>query len=70
MCPYHQWTYDLSGNLIGVPFKRGVQKQGGMPKTFRNEDHGLRKLAVTTRGGVVFATYASDMESLEDYLGS
>ena len=20
VCPYHQWTYDLNGNLIGVPF--------------------------------------------------
>ena len=20
MCPYHQWTYDLKGNLLGVPF--------------------------------------------------
>ena len=31
MCPYHQWNYDLKGNLIGVPFRRGVKKQGGMP---------------------------------------
>ena len=34
MCPYHQWTYDLKGNLIGVPFRRGVKKQGGMPADF------------------------------------
>lgn len=69
VCPYHQWTYDLSGNLVGIPFRRGVQKQGGMPKTFRAEEHGLRKLTVTTRGGVVFASYADDVEPLEDYLG-
>ncbi len=69
VCPYHQWTYDLSGNLIGVPFRRGVKGEGGMPKDFRLEDHGLRSLAVTTRNGVVFASFAADMESLEDYLG-
>ena len=23
-CPYHQWSYDLKGNLTGVPFRRGV----------------------------------------------
>jgi phenylpropionate dioxygenase-like ring-hydroxylating dioxygenase large terminal subunit len=23
VCPYHQWTYDLQGNLLGVPFRRG-----------------------------------------------
>ena len=50
VCPYHQWTYDLNGTLIGVPFRRGSDKQGGMPSTFRTEDHGLRKLKVATRG--------------------
>ncbi|MBT2304138.1 aromatic ring-hydroxylating dioxygenase subunit alpha [Variovorax paradoxus] len=68
VCPYHQWSYDLKGNLQGVPFKRGVNREGGMPKDFRNEDHGLLKLHVTTRNGVIFASYASDMESLEEYL--
>jgi len=68
VCPYHQWSYDLKGNLQGIPFKRGVNKQGGMPKDFRNEEHGLRKLAVATRNGVVFASFAHDMEPLEDYL--
>ncbi len=54
VCPYHQWTYDLNGTLIGVPFRRGSDKQGGMPSTFRTEDHGLRKLKVATRGGTIF----------------
>jgi anthranilate 1,2-dioxygenase large subunit len=68
VCPYHQWSYDLKGNLQGIPFKRGVNKEGGMPKDFRNEDHGLKKLNVATRNGVVFASFCQDMESLEDYL--
>ncbi len=25
MCPYHQWTYDLDGNLLGVPFRRACR---------------------------------------------
>jgi phenylpropionate dioxygenase-like ring-hydroxylating dioxygenase large terminal subunit len=70
ICPYHQWTYDLAGNLIGVPFRRGLKNEGGMPASFRLEEHGLRKLAVTTRRGVVFASCATDMPSLEDYLGA
>jgi anthranilate 1,2-dioxygenase large subunit len=69
VCPYHQWTYDLNGALIGVPFRRGSDKQGGMPPTFRNEDHGLRRLKVATRGGTIFASFAQDIESLEDYIG-
>lgn len=68
VCPYHQWSYDLKGNLQGVPFKRGVNRAGGMPRDFRNEDHGLVKLHVATRNGVIFASYAPGMESLEDYL--
>lgn len=69
VCPYHQWTYDLKGRLQGVPFRRGVAGQGGMPKEFNPADHNPRTLAVTTHRGVIFASYAADMESLADYLG-
>ncbi|MFG1343361.1 FAD-dependent oxidoreductase [Xanthobacter autotrophicus DSM 431] len=69
VCPYHQWSYDLKGNLVGVPFRRGVDGKGGMPKDFKPAEHGLRQLAVTTHRGVVFASYAEEMESFPDYLG-
>lgn len=70
MCPYHQWTYDLKGNLLGVPFRRGVKKQGGMPADFNLEQHGLQKLNVAERHGVVFASFDLNMPSFEDYLGT
>ncbi|HEY1363558.1 MAG TPA: Rieske 2Fe-2S domain-containing protein [Xanthobacteraceae bacterium] len=69
VCPYHQWTYDLAGNLIGVPFRRGVAGRGGMPADFDLRRHGPRRLSVTAHRGVVFASYAPDMEPLQDYLG-
>ncbi len=69
VCPYHQWSYDLKGNLAGVPFRRGVGGKGGMPRDFKNADHGLRQLKVTTHRGVVFASYCNDMEPLAEYLG-
>ena len=68
MCPYHQWTYDLKGNLIGVPFRRGIKQQGGMPADFDMGQHGLRRLGVARRNGVVFASYSDAVEPLEDYL--
>ncbi len=68
MCPYHQWTYDLKGNLIGVPFRRGVKGNGGMPAAFDLAGHGLRKLEVARRNGVVFASFGAP-PPLEDYLG-
>ena len=73
VCPYHQWNYSLQGDLQGVPFRRGVkqqgQVQGGMPKDFKPEEHGLTKLKVACRGGVVFASFDHAVEPLEDYLG-
>jgi salicylate 5-hydroxylase large subunit len=72
-CPYHQWNYSLKGDLQGVPFRRGVKQDGkvngGMPKEFKLEDHGLKKLKVATRGGVVFASFDHDVEPLEEFLG-
>jgi salicylate 5-hydroxylase large subunit len=72
-CPYHQWTYDLDGRLLGVPLMRGVRSeggvQGGMPSDFKREEHGLTRLAVATRNGVVFASFDPDVEPFERYLG-
>jgi salicylate 5-hydroxylase large subunit len=68
-CPYHLWSYDLKGNLRGVPFQRGLKGQGGMPEDFDRTAHGLTELRVSTRGGAVFATFSSTVEAFEDYLG-
>lgn len=70
MCPYHQWTYDLKGNLAGLPFRRGFQKKGGMPDDFKLEDHGLEKLRVVERGGAIWASFDAGVEPFEDYLGA
>jgi salicylate 5-hydroxylase large subunit len=72
-CPYHQWNYSLKGDLQGVPFIRGVKQEGkvngGMPKDFKVADHGLTKLKVAVRGGVVFASFDHDVEPFEEFLG-
>ncbi len=68
-CVYHGWSYDLAGNLTGVAFKNGVKGQGGMPKTFRMEDHHPRKVRLATLHGLVFGTFSDEAPALEDYLG-
>ena len=73
VCPYHQWTYKLNGDLAGLPFKDGVKDgacvNGGMPEGFDTKDHGLTKLRVATLHGLVFASFSHSVEPLEDYLG-
>lgn len=39
------------------------------PGDFKNAEHGLKKLFVTTLNGVIFASYSADMEPIEEYLG-
>jgi anthranilate 1,2-dioxygenase large subunit len=68
-CVYHQWRYDLEGNLFGVPFLRGLGGQAGMPADFDRADHGLRKLRVESYAGLVFATFSDTVEPLAAYIG-
>ena len=73
VCPYHQWSYDLKGNLIGLPFRKGVRAgdriNGGMPEDFELGDHGLTTLAVEEWNGVVFASFDRDAEPLRSFVG-
>jgi phenylpropionate dioxygenase-like ring-hydroxylating dioxygenase large terminal subunit len=68
-CIYHAWSYDLSGNLRGIAFERGINGQGGMPKDFQRDTHGPRKLRTTTLCGLVFATLSGENPPIEEYLG-
>jgi anthranilate 1,2-dioxygenase large subunit len=68
-CIYHGWVYDLTGQLTGVAFEKGVQRQGGMPDDFHKEDHAVRRLRVAELGGIVFGTFSDATPPLEDWLG-
>ena len=68
VCCYHQWCYDLTGKLVGVPFKRGVKGRGGFPQREMNTPMRLTPLRVESYRGAVFGTFAPDMEPLAEYL--
>jgi anthranilate 1,2-dioxygenase large subunit len=68
-CVYHQWNYDLRGRLRGVPFRAGINGNGGMPADFNLDAHGLQSLRVARLHGLVFASFSSTVAPLEDYLG-
>jgi phenylpropionate dioxygenase-like ring-hydroxylating dioxygenase large terminal subunit len=69
VCVYHQWSYDLKGNLIGVPFRKGIEGKGGYPADFTPSQHSLRKLKVATYNGLIFVSFAEAVEPLEEYIG-
>jgi phenylpropionate dioxygenase-like ring-hydroxylating dioxygenase large terminal subunit len=66
MCTYHGWTYDLAGNLIGVP---GLDQfyQGDLDRS----QHGLRSVAqLDTYKGFIFGTMDPTAPPLDVYLGA
>lgn len=63
-CPYHNWTYRNTGELVGVP-----RKNQGF-KELDTCEHGLQSAhQVDSYGGLVFATLSDEAPPLEDYLG-
>jgi nitrite reductase/ring-hydroxylating ferredoxin subunit len=63
-CPYHAWTYDNAGRLIGVPMPQGYGK------SFDREKLGLAKVArVATYQGFIFGCMTEDGPTLEEHLG-
>jgi Rieske 2Fe-2S family protein len=49
VCPYHAWTYGNDGALRAARL---------MPKEFKREDHGLKRLHVRVVEGLVFVSFA------------
>ncbi len=62
MCPYHGWTYDLAGNLVGA---RGMANTEG----FDRDDYGLVPVRLETWNGFMFVTFAADTMGLLDWVG-
>jgi phenylpropionate dioxygenase-like ring-hydroxylating dioxygenase large terminal subunit len=64
-CPYHGWTYDVQGRLVGVP-----QYQEAYYGELKREDWGLLEVPrVDSYRGLIFASFARETESLDAYLG-
>ncbi|MEZ6938728.1 Rieske 2Fe-2S domain-containing protein [Aeromonas sp. S12(2024)] len=68
VCPYHEWAFNLQGELRGMPFKNGIDGKGGMSASFNPDEHGMQRLNVTVRHGVIFASHSFDLPPFEEYL--
>ncbi|WP_411290192.1 aromatic ring-hydroxylating oxygenase subunit alpha [Sphingorhabdus sp.] len=51
MCPYHQWTYGLDGQLLAAR---------SMAENFDKTDHGLSPVALENVGGLIFICLTDD----------
>jgi glycine betaine catabolism A len=63
MCPYHAWTYDLDGGLLGAP---GFRDMDG----FEPAEHGLVELPVTVWHGWVFVNATGTGPPFRDHIGA
>lgn len=69
VCIYHRWCYSPKGDLVGIPFRRGLKGEGGMPKEFDPQSVSPRRLRVVNYHGMLFGTFSNETEPLESYLG-
>ena len=62
-CPYHGWTFDSSGNLLGAPLEKEMYGDWDKSK------YGLRRARVEVRSGIIFATFDTSGHTLDEWLG-
>jgi choline monooxygenase len=65
VCPYHGWTYDLSGRLVATPGRHRPMET----IKFAPEEHGLVNIRLETWGGFIFINFDPEAPSLLTWLG-
>ena len=65
-CPYHGWTYNDKGRLIGVSYRDS--SYGDYPVLEKYEE-GLSKVKVETYSGMIFGNLNPKAEPLKEFLG-
>ena len=64
VCPYHNWSYKVDGELAAIPQERQVERQPDKSQL------GLKKVPrVESWNGMVFGSFDESIVSLEEYLG-
>lgn len=66
VCPYHSWTYALSGALVSTP---GSPPPMAGAEGFATKDYGLTPVRSEIWGGFVFVTFDENAPPLVSWLG-
>jgi Rieske 2Fe-2S family protein len=62
ICPYHAWSYDVNGRLIGAPHMSAQED-------FHRKEYGLYPIRVDTWGGFVWVNLEASGPKLRESLG-
>ena len=62
-CPYHNWSFENNGALVGVPMEEAYAPD------FDRSKLGLGRLRVESYRGFIFGTLSQDLPDLETHLG-
>ena len=67
-CPYHSWSYDLTGKLKAAPHIGGTNKHN--PAGFNYSDHGLKLIQIHVWHDWIFINLNGKAKKFEDYAKS
>ena len=65
-CPYHSWSYNLDGDLMGTPHIGGVGEH--KVEGFKHCDHGLKPVRSAVWMDIIFINLSGDADDFEQYL--
>ena len=65
-CPYHSWSYDLEGRLLGTPHIGGMDKHSC--EGFERSVHGLREIRSAIWMDIIFVNLSGDAEEFDSFL--
>src|SRR5712691_496229 len=69
VCLYHRWCYSNAGELTGLPFRKGIKGERGMPEDFDMKAVSPQRLRVANCHGMLFGSFSASAEPIEAYLG-
>jgi len=67
---YHQWSYNLEGNLIGVPFRRGSRGTAATAPISRPPIIHCNASKVDSCDGLIFVSFCDDGRTAPRLLGA